>query len=49
MELTSGPVEVTVTATDEESGLAEQAYSLDGKNWQEENVFTIRENGIYNV
>ncbi len=49
VELTSGPVEVTVTATDEESGLAEQAYSLDGKNWQEENVFTIRENGIYNI
>ena len=49
MELTSDPVEVTVTAMDAESGLAEQAYSLDGQNWQSENVFTIRENGIYNV
>lgn len=46
---TSEPVKIVVQAGDYESGLAMQAYSLDGKHWQSENVFLISENGTYNI
>ncbi len=46
---TSEPVKIVVQAGDYESGLAMQAYSLDGEHWQSENVFLINENGTYNI
>lgn len=39
---------VSITATDGESGLASQAYSLDNKAWQTSNEFTL-DNGNYTV
>ena len=44
-EWTKGEVTLKVNAKDEQSGLAEQAYSFDGgKTWQEENEKTYRDN-----
>ena len=43
------PVKIVVQAGDYESGLAMQAYSLDGEHWQSENVFLINKNGTYNI
>lgn len=41
---------LTVTAVDQESGLADEAYSYDGgKTWTADNTLTITENGTYKV
>ena len=45
---TNKPVILTVRASDP-SGLAKKAYSIDGKNYQKENTFEIKENGDYRI
>ena len=40
---------VKVDAKDSESGLAEKAYSLDGKNWQSSNEIKVTKAGKYTI
>ncbi len=42
---TSGTVTITVSASDDASGVA--GYSMDGTNWQGENTFAVSINGTY--
>lgn len=48
-EYTDQPITLAITAVDHGSGLADQAYSLDGEHWQSECSFMINHNGDYNV
>lgn len=43
-------VTITITATDEESGLHEMAYSWDKQNWgKDSNILKVTENGTYKI
>ena len=40
---------LTVVASDTGSGLAPQAYSFNNGEWQKDNTFSVKENGVYKV
>lgn len=40
---------IEVSAREDGVGLALRAYSIDGKNWQESNIFDVKETNTYKV
>ena len=42
-------LKITVIAEDKLSGLADKAYSIDNKNWQSSNEFTVEKDGEYTL